>query len=89
MILDNVGIHHAKLVQPFLNKMKDRIELMFLPPYSPEFNLIEGLWGWLKSSVINNVFFPTLSKVSIAVQKFIRYINKIPTQTIDRLCVKM
>ena len=89
MILDNARIHHAKLVQPFLDKMKYRIELMFLPPYSPELNLIEGLWGWLKSSVINNVFFPTLSKVSIAVQKFIRYINKIPTQTIDRLCVKM
>ncbi|WP_346930195.1 transposase [Clostridium sp.] len=35
MILDNAKMHHAKLVQPFLNKMKDRIELMFLPPYSP------------------------------------------------------
>ncbi|MGN0973843.1 MAG: transposase [Bacilli bacterium] len=21
------------------------MELMFLPPYSPELNLIEGLWG--------------------------------------------
>ena len=89
MILDNARIHHAKLVQPFLKKMKDRIELMFLPPYSPEMNLIEGLWGWLKASVINNVFFPSLYKVRIAVQKFIRYINKIPAQTIDRLCVKM
>jgi len=89
MILDNAKIHHAKLVQPYLNKMKDRIELMFLPPYSPELNLIEGLWGWLKSSVINNVFFQTLSKVSIAVQKFIRCINKVPTQIIDRLCIRM
>lgn len=89
MILDNARIHHAKLVQPFLNKMKDRIELMFLPSYSPELNLIEGLWGWLKSCVINNIFFKSLSKVRVAVQQFIRYINKIPTQTIDRLCVKM
>lgn len=89
MILDNAKIHHAKLVQPFLNKMKYRIELMYLPPYNPELNLIEGLWGWLKSSVINNVFFPTLSKVSIAVQKFIGCINKVPTQIIDRLCIRM
>lgn len=89
MILDNAKIHHAKLVQPFLKKMKDRIELMYLPPYSPELNLIEGLWGWLKSSVINNVFFQTLYKVSIAVQKFIRSINKVPTQIIDRLCIRM
>jgi transposase len=89
MILDNARIHHAKLVQPFLNKMKDRIELMYLPPYSPDLNLIEGLWGWLKSSVINNVFFSTLSKVRSAVQKFIRCINKVPMQIIDRLCIKM
>lgn len=89
MILDNARIHHAKLIQPYLNDVKDRLKLMFLPPYSPEMNLIEGLWGWIKSSVINNVFYPSLPKVSSAVQKFIRNINMVPTQTIDRLCVRM
>lgn len=44
MILDNAKIHHAKLIKPFLEEIKDRIELMFLPPYSPNLNLIEGLW---------------------------------------------
>ncbi|WP_265331497.1 transposase [Enterococcus durans] len=29
---------------------------MFLPPYSPQLNLMEGVWKWLKESVINNVF---------------------------------
>lgn len=89
MILDNARIHHAKLIQPFLEKNKDRLELMFLPPYSPEMNLIEGLWGWLKSSVINNVFFPNIIRVRNAVNKFLDRINKVPTQTIDRLCVRM
>lgn len=89
MILDNARIHHANLLKPLLAEMKERIELMFLPPYSPELNLIEGLWGWLKSSVINNVFFPSLPKVRVAVNKFIDKINKAPTETIDRLCVKM
>lgn len=89
MILDNARIHHAKLIQPFLEENKERLELMFLPPYSPELNLIEGLWGWLKSTVINNVFFPNLNRVRIAVKKFVDAINKVPTQTIDRLCVRM
>ena len=89
IILDNARIHHAKLLKPFLDEMKDRLELMFLPPYSPELNLIEGLWGWLKSSVINNSFFPSLPKVRAAVNEFIEKINKVPTQTIDRLCLKM
>lgn len=35
MILDNARIHHAKLIQPFLEQFKNRLELMFLPPYSP------------------------------------------------------
>ncbi len=31
MILDNTRIHHAKLLKPFLEENKDRLELMFLP----------------------------------------------------------
>ena len=42
MILDNVRIYHAKLLKPFLDENKDRLELMFLPAYSPELNLIGG-----------------------------------------------
>ncbi|QAA35314.1 IS630 family transposase [Clostridium manihotivorum] len=89
IVLDNARIHHAKLIQPFLEEMKDRLELMFLPPYSPELNLIEGLWGWLKSSVVNNVFFKSVNRVKDSIQNFIRTINKVPTATIDRLCVRM
>ena len=43
MILDNARIHHAKLIQEFLRKAKYRLELIFLPPYSPKLDLIEGL----------------------------------------------
>ncbi len=89
MILDNSKIHHAKLLKPFLEDVKDRLELMFLPPYSPELNLIEGLWGSLKSSIINNSFFPTLPKVRVSVNKLIDEINKVPTKTIDRLFLKL
>ncbi|GKX65205.1 hypothetical protein rsdtw13_04630 [Clostridium sp. TW13] len=52
---------------------------MLLPPYSLELNIIEGLYGGLKSSVINNVFYPSLVRVKIEVQKFIRTINMVPT----------
>ena len=29
MILDNARIHHAKLIQPFLNEHKNRLRLIF------------------------------------------------------------
>lgn len=69
--------------------MKNRLKLMFLPPYDSDLNLIEGLWGWLKSSVVNNVFFKNLFGVQVVIQNFIETINKVPAQTIDRLYVKM
>ena len=89
MILDNARIHHAKLIQPFLEENKGRLELVFLPPYSPNLNLIEGLWKWLKETVINNVFFSSVQKINLAVQSFLTWINEQREIVIDRLCVKM
>lgn len=88
MILDNARIHHAKLLESFL-KENSRLKLVFLPPYSPKLNLIEGLWGWLKEEVICNVFFPVVEAIRDAVQGFISSINKVPEVIIDRLCVRM
>ena len=89
MILDNSKIHHAKLIKPFLDENSHRIELVFLPPYSPNLNLIEGLWLWLKSEVINNVFFKSVREIRQAVRGFIYDIAKIPDKVINRLCVRM
>ena len=38
LILDNARIHHSKLLAAWLNKNKDKIEVYFIPPYSPELN---------------------------------------------------
>ncbi|OKL35284.1 hypothetical protein BLL40_16170 [Domibacillus mangrovi] len=46
MILDNARIHHAKLIQPFLETNRGCLKLIFLPPYSPYLNLIEGWWKY-------------------------------------------
>jgi transposase len=89
IVLDNSRIHHAKLIQPFLELNKCRLTLVFLPPYSPNLNLIEGLWGWLKSNVVNNVFYSKVDEIRIAVNSFLDTINKVPQQIIDRLCIRL
>lgn len=89
MILDNSRIHHAKKIQPFLEENKERIQFVFLPPYSPQLNLIEGLWKWLKETVINNVFFPSTPKIKLAVRNFVRHQNLDKSAIIDRLCVQL
>ena len=87
MILDNAKIHHAKLLKEFLTENRDNLTLVFLPPYSPNLNIIEELWRWLKDSVVNNVFFRSRAEIQAAVTKFLTYINTIPEVVIDRLCI--
>lgn len=89
MVLDNARIHHAKLLQPFLEVNSHRLELVFLPPYSPEFNLMEGVWKWLKETVIHNVFFGSVQKIILAVREFLQDVQQRREEVIDRLCIRL
>ncbi|WP_257959068.1 IS630 family transposase [Bacillus sp. V3-13] len=89
IILDNARIHHAKLLEPFLKEMEGRLKFVFLPPYSPQLNVVEGLWKWLKSDVINNVFYHTAAEIRKNVHAFMENIKLDPMTVIDRLCVRM
>lgn len=89
MILDNARIHHAKLIQPFLEENKARLQLVFLPPYSPELNLVEGFWKWMKETVINNVFYAKVQDILLNVRKFVVDIGRNPDTVINRLCLRM
>jgi transposase len=48
LILDNLKVHHAKIVQAWVSKNKESIELFFLPPYAPEYNPDEYLNNTVK-----------------------------------------
>lgn len=43
LVVDNLRVHHARKVTAWLADKKDRIELVFLPPYAPEANPDEYL----------------------------------------------
>src|SRR5665647_2308234 len=38
LIVDNLKVHHANKVSQWVEKNKKKIELFYLPPYSPEHN---------------------------------------------------
>jgi len=56
IILDNAKYYHAQIVKDFL-KTNTRIILHFMPPYSPNLNIIERLWKILKKKVVYNKFY--------------------------------
>ena len=43
LILDNLRVHHSKIVKQWLEKNKSKIEVFYLPSYSPEKNPDEYL----------------------------------------------
>lgn len=45
--MDNARIHKSKLVKTFLGS-EPRLEIIHTPPYAPECNPVEWLWGWVK-----------------------------------------
>ena len=69
MILDNGKIHHAKSMVPFLEAHPE-LTFVFLPPYAPDINRIEGLWKWLKHDAIYNNFLKDITAIKIAVYGF-------------------
>jgi transposase len=71
VVLDNAKVHHAILLNDILEKLKDNIQLEFLPPYSPDLNPIEKVWKWLKYTVINNKFHSNLAEIKDSVTNFI------------------
>ena len=54
MVLDNVQFHHAKRLQPILERYRHRMELIFLPPYSPDLNPVERVWWLMRKQITHN-----------------------------------
>ena len=78
VILDQAGWHKAKGL-----KVPSNINLMFLPPYSPELNPVEKLWQWLRKEVTHNNLFKTLEALMNALEKEFR---KLTSQKFAQLC---
>lgn len=54
VVLDNYGIHSARVTRETLAALGDRIVLHFLPPYCPDANRIERVWQDLHANVTRN-----------------------------------
>ena len=77
LIVDGHPTHKAKLVKQFLADNKDRIELFFLPPYSPELNPDELVWNNVKARVAKMAVM-TKEEMKVAADSALRRIQKLP-----------
>ena len=63
VIWDNPRVHHAIVVRDFL-VTHPHARLVFLPPYAPELNPIEYVWGCLKANRMANLAIPELEELA-------------------------
>ena len=73
IIADNARYYRAKMVTEYLEN--SRIELVFLPPYSPNLNLIERLWKFVKKKTLYDSYYPTFIEFKEAVMGIFKNIN--------------
>ena len=73
IIIDDARYYRAQIVCQFLKK--SRIQFKFLPPYSPNLNLIERLWKFLKKKVINNCYYESYDVFKKTVMAFFENIT--------------
>jgi len=55
VVLDNARYYRSVLVQEHVEHSK--IELVFLPAYAPNLNLIERVWKFFKKKVLANRYY--------------------------------
>lgn len=72
LILDNLRVHHGKVVAAWLEKNKDKIEVFFIPPYSPELNPDEYLNHVLKKDVHAGIRPRTKADLHSKTESFLR-----------------
>lgn len=74
LILDNASYHHSREVRNWLLHHR-RFKLLFLPPYSPNLNLIERLWKFFHQKVTWNRYFETFEEFKNTALNFFKNIN--------------
>lgn len=67
IVHDGSSYHTAKGTKDFI-ATKDRLTTFRLPPYSPDFNPIEGLWKKIKKAATHLVYFPDFGALESAVK---------------------
>ena len=78
LILDNLRVHHSKPVKAWVEAHKDKLELFYLPSYSPELNPEERLNADLKSTLYTKVPVRTKAKLKAATTAHMQALEKSP-----------
>lgn len=83
LVLDNARYQRCALVQALARSL--RIELLFLPSYAPNLNLIERLWKFIKKECLASRHLPTYETFTQTIDDCLGYLSTTYKQQMDTL----
>ncbi len=86
IVLDNARYQHCKAVMAFAESL--HIKLLFLPPYSPNLNIIERLWKFAKKKVLYGQYYERPDRFHQAIKDFFQQLDTHQTQLKSLLTLK-
>ncbi len=70
LVLDNARYQRCDAVTALAEELG--IELLFLPPYSPNLNLIERVWKFTRKKCLNSKYYPDFDLFKAAISSFLK-----------------
>jgi len=78
LVVDGHSMHKSKAVNEHVGRFKGRLELFFLPPYSPELNPDELVWNHVKTHTVGKVICRSLDEMRHHVESFLTQLKSLP-----------
>jgi len=72
---DNARYYKSKVIFEFLKRNR-RIDIIYLPPYSPNLNLIERLWRFLRKKITYNKYYEKFTLFKSVILNFLDNIQQ-------------
>ena len=85
MIIDNAGYHKKRELWPFYAENRQRLRMLWLPPYSPELNPIERVWRLTRRQVTHNKYFESIGSLRDSLERFFWFMRT-PNIVLRSLC---
>jgi transposase len=78
IVWDRLPAHKSRMVGEFLDSLHGWISTEYLPPYAPELNPVEYLWGHWKHHVLPNVCPKDFWQLSEGARRTLRRLRRRP-----------
>ena len=86
LVLDNARYQRNAVVQALASQLG--IALLFLPSYSPNLNLIERLWKFIKRRALYGRYHPTFAEFQAAIQEVLDGLSTTHARELETLMTR-